>query len=271
VNETNDLEDAVASLVAGGSWRSEHWDARNGEHPPDDLIARHAGDELDAEDSAALLDHLATCRECTALVADLSALHQLPAVAGEPGERETAAAWQALRERLNGEPRRGTAAALPPRPRWRWWSPGWATAAALLVACLVTGSWALHLGDRLDELGAPQPNVTLVDLDAGATRGGASHETTEVARAAYYLLIFYPQLAAGDGERFDTYSWTLAASAGRQVLAGDGLEVQSGEYMTLLLHRGGLPPGSYRLRVFGHSTTGTTPVGEQVFRLVGDG
>jgi hypothetical protein len=271
LSETNDLEDAVASLVAGGSWRSEHWDARNGEHPPDDLIAGYAGDELDAEDSAALLDHLATCRECTALVADLAALHHLPAVAGEPGEGESAAAWRALRERLDGEPRRGPSVTVPPRPIPLWRSPGWAVAAVLLVTCLVTGSWALHLGDQIHELEAPQPNVPLVDLAAGATRGGASDETTVVARGAYYLLIFYPQRAEGNGERTGTYSWTLADAAGRQVLAGDGLEIQSGDYMTLLLHGRGLPPGSYRLRVFGRSGTGTTPVGEQVFRLAAGG
>lgn len=269
MSDTNDLEDAVASLVAHGSWRSEQWDARNGEHPPDDLIACYAGDELDAGSSAALLDHLATCRECTAMVADLAALHHLPAVAGEPGERESAAAWRALRERLDGELRRGPAVTAPPRPPWR--SPGWAVAAALLVACLLTGSWALHLGDRIHQLEAPQPNVPLVDLAAGAARGTASDETTVMARGAHYLLIFYPQFAEGDGEHSGPYSWTLTDAAGRQVLAGAGLELQAGEYMTLLLSGRELPPGSYRLRVFGRSGTGRTPVGEQVFRLAAGG
>jgi hypothetical protein len=288
------MEREISTLAESGAWGSGTWDGRRGEHPSAELLAAYLGGGLAASEIAPLQDHLAVCRPCAALVADLGDLANLPPEPGEPSDFEVAAAWRGLRARLGAAPdaagaavpatsehrlpapQRAVAPAGAARPRrtssWRIGrsSLGWAAAASLLIASLVLGSWGLHLDARLDRLLVPAPNVPVVDLDAGTTRSGGGG--IEVAAAdPFYLLVVYPLLGAADRQRFDSYSWTLLGDDGGERLAGDGLELQHGDYFTLLLHRDVLPEGGYRIRITGHAGGASRPVGEQTFRVAAGG
>ena len=306
MSEKSELERTVASLVASEGWGAETWDARRGEHPPAELLAGWVTGEVAEAEAEALQDHLAACRECAAVVVDLADLANLPPMPGEPTDFQVAASWRSLRARLaaaaaeapDTEPE-DAASAFPPPPavaaasfsapeprpvsqlvppapqpepaarrRWNWSRPAvsWAAAAAMLVACLGFASWGLHVHARLDELLVPVPNVPVVDLDGGDTRGAAS-EVEVSAAGPYYLLVFYPVLDSAVRESALDYAWTLRGEDGAEVLAGEGLELQPGDYFTLLLHREALPGGAYRIRISGRTDDGPVAVGEQTFRL----
>lgn len=307
MNNRKDFRSVLVELAEGEGWGGETWDHRRGEHPPADLLVAYGSGELvDLVDEdprlEALRDHVATCRECASLVADLATFPNLPRADGEPSEEEMAEVWQKLRQRLYREevlpadeeepaaaadhPRiraveelpwdRGVATPSSPRrpdPRpastsWRSRS-GWLVAAALLVLCVGLASWAAHLDRHLAVLTAPQPNVPLVDLDDGRTRSGPAEVVEAQLRGPYYLLIFYPVTEVGSEERFTGYSWRIVDESGEVRLEGTDLELQPGRYFTLLLYREALPPGSYRVRIFGHGTDGgePVPVGEQELRI----
>lgn len=269
---STDFERALRALADDEGWGGESWDLRRGEHPPGEELCAYGEGELDGARRARLQEHLTTCAECAALVADQAVFPALPAGDDEPGEIEVAAAWRDFRDRLAAE---GVGAVTPAAAHsWQRPAVAWAVAASLLVACLVLGIWNLRLGAHIAALTAPQPNVQLADLMPADQRSDQEQEVVKVdPRGEFYVLIAYPSNPAGyrHDDGFSHYRWRIVDADGRELLSGGGLERQSLGEVTLRLHRDSLPPGEYRLSLTGVTGVGDMePLGDQPFRITGE-
>jgi hypothetical protein len=212
-----------------------------GGHPDlDRWIAYRAGDTGD-EDVAELQDHLAGCRDCTALVLDLAAFAD-PAAADRGAavsELERAAAWRALRPRL--------------APGRRWYVPA-ALAASLMAAAVGLSGWlqeqrqADGLRRELADLTRPQANVPVHDLFRDATlRSSEPDSALEIpaeARSVTLILNELTEVGAGDELRA-----RILDGSSQVVATVDGLELDELGVATLGLARDSLPSGDYVVRV----------------------
>lgn len=249
-------------------------------HPePGRLLAYHEG-RLPAAEEAALQDHLPACPTCAAVLLDLDAFAAAAARPEEsapegsgPGERAlgdsalgerapvdfaTATAWRALAPRL-GEEAPGEAAHRPPArrpaagagrfPAGRWLP---ALAASLLVAVPVLTLLLVKSQQRVGELeGAlttPQTGVPVLYLDP------LTREEAEGAPAlalppgdGFFLLTVTPPAGGLD----DRYRVEIVDPAGRVVWEGEELAANDHGTLRLGFTRRALPPGAYRLRLYG--------------------
>lgn len=245
------------------------------DHPePGRLLDYHEG-RLPAAEEAALQDHLAACPACAALLLDLDAFAAAAAFPEEsvPGERvqedsapeesapadfATATAWRALAPRLDEEAP-GEAARRPPArrpaagsgrfPAGRWLP---ALAASLLVAVPVLTVLLVKSQQRVSRLeGAlttPQTGVPVLYLDP------LTREEAEGAPAlalppgdGFFLLTVTPPAGGLD----DRYRVEIVNPAGRVVWEGKELAASDHGTLRLGFTRRALPPGAYRLRLYG--------------------
>lgn len=273
---STDFDRALRALADDEGWGGESWDQRRGEHPPVEELTAYGDGELEGARRWQLQEHLTTCAECAALVADQAVFPALPAGDDEPGDFEVAAAWRDLRNRLaaEGVAPAARAAAGRPSPSWQRPAVAWAVAATLLVACLVLGGWNLELGARIAALTAPQPNVQLADLVPEDQRSDQEQEVVEVVpRGEFYVLIAYPSGSGGSStdDVFSDYRWRIVDETGRELLSGSGLKRQGYGELTLRLHSDSLEPGGYELSLTGVTGEGDeVPLGELPFRIAGE-
>lgn len=241
-------------------------DATAGHPTPDRLVAYQRGG-LDPATEEAVREHLADCADCTALVLDLDAF--AAADNGEPtaADFETATAWRALAPRLaeDGAADPGAGAGRPARAR----HGAWVAAAALALACLGLGSYAVWTTG-----GGPavEADLPILYLDQ-AIRGGTGTEGPAITLAEngyVALVVLPPPEHAGE---------PLAAWLVSQAPTGEEREVWRGTLtpspeggLRLGLPASALPPGMYRLRLFEPGQKGRAdhgpPVEEYPFSIV---
>jgi hypothetical protein len=231
-----------------GDWVAEAGGG-DGDHPDVDALIAYHGGGLPEDEQRRIQDHLVACRECLGHLLELVEFAGPGAGAeGAAGaaEFETAAAWRALRPRL------------PAAPAARWPRRAVALAAALALAALGLGLYALDqrraataLGERLAELSRPQPGAAIVDLfPASAVRGeGEPVPVVELPAGAGYatLVINLPE-----GERYGGYEVEILDPAGRPLWSGGGFEASAFGTLRLGVPGGLLPPGEHSLRLYGH-------------------
>ena len=215
-----------------------------GAHLELDLLVAYSGGELDDEADRRVRDHLTGCRRCGERLLELIPLMRPdPAPADGVADLEIEAAWRRLRV-----PDGGVRAARS------GWLPR-ALAAALALAAVILGLWALRLRHantdlrrQVAGLSAPVANMPHLYLD-GVTRGEEpAPGLFEVPASAGYFGVF---IAVSDPLPADRYEVRFVDAAGREVLTVGGLVVSESGSLRLGLPRGLLPAGNYRVRLRG--------------------
>ncbi len=211
--------------------------------PPEELAAYHRG-ELEAAQERRLQGHLALCRECTALLIDLTQmLEKKPPADGD----EWAAAWPAMQRRL---------ADTEPEPSLELGEPrsfgspqlAYALAAALFLAVLGLGGWNLALRQALEQQTSPRFNVVIHDLEPQnfARAAQAPTKTLELpAGGERFVLILTPTEKPPSGEIVGR----ILNQDGRVVWRSRGVEPTDFGNFTLEVSRRFLPAGRYRIEL----------------------
>ncbi|HVS00497.1 MAG TPA: zf-HC2 domain-containing protein [Thermoanaerobaculia bacterium] len=216
-------------------------------HPSPDELAAYSAGELPAAEETRIQNHLALCPHCLELLLDLERWSD-PESVSEPSlpAGEKAGAWQALQARLAAEaaPRR--------RPGLRLASPrpAYALAAALLVAVVGLSLRVWHLERGMADLSHPQVNAPVVDLlPASPLRGEPGERAVvELAPASRFFALILSPKGSPD---YAGYRVEILDAGGRTVWSEKGLEKNRHGSFTLILTRGFLRPGEYRLRLYG--------------------
>lgn len=228
-------------------------------HPAPEELRRFRTGELGEEAAETVRDHLVLCRDCLALV-------RSPAQE-EASELERAAFWRSLKPRLaeidaDRQPSRPAAPVGVSSRRWR------ALAAALVVGVVGLSVWAARQqarleaqAERLAELSQPRANAAIVDLTAGAARGG-ERAAVEVPGGQGLTLVLTPAGAPADG----LYELAFVDEGGRRVLSVTDLrpDPRDGSF-SLWLPPDALPGGPLRAELFRSDDTVRSPV--ETFRL----
>jgi hypothetical protein len=227
-------------------------------HPtPQELAAYHAG-ELSPEAEARILDHLAICRECSDLLLDLAGFADLKPPKGVPEltDQQVEQDWQKLRARMRAgeggkEAERRTAEVVPIRPAGpaakpeRTYSPLLPIAASLLA--VLGFSLAIYQGRQLGRLSQMQVNPPAIYLE-GPTRGeGGGPAERTVAGQSFEAIL--SDIDVPEGASYSGYEVELRDEEGRvrqRTIYKGPLE----EPMTILF-RAGLPPGRYKINLYG--------------------
>lgn len=267
------MNDAPLTLKQAIRRRVRSEEARLLRHPETSTWVAFHRRGLPPAETAALEQHLGACRQCTELLLDFEAFLQ----AEEGTDLEEAdEVWQALRvvapkagsgpeaectSENDGDP--GSAVVLPlarparPDGGWRGLSRG------RLAASL---GWVVALGLLAYQLGPwqsrrePRVNVPLADLRAeGTARGGGEPGAAFrlPAEAEWVLLVLNPEgpLAA------ESYGARIVSAVGRVKWHSGRLAPTAEQVFTIELPRGFLPPGRYRLELFGREGDTETSLG----------
>ncbi|HMB51856.1 MAG TPA: zf-HC2 domain-containing protein [Thermoanaerobaculia bacterium] len=277
MTNATDFKDELKAVADGESWGATDWDPRRGEHPGDDLLVAYGTGHLDDGEQARVQDHLTTCSQCRALVADLCAFPDLEEIDGEPSEFEVAAAWRGVSERLAAEDREERRASggepIPPkpandhRPFWKNVSVAWTVAAALAFAFLSSNVWNLQERSSLyDDLAhtqgaltaASQPRTGAISDSNPELRNGADG----VARCVVskdcnvWVAPSVEALAVGASDLrlvvVDAASGTELWHSGLDETASEELESAERGFLFTYPAAAMLEPGSYEIRL--HAT-----------------
>lgn len=194
-----------------------------GAHPDNEAWIAYRAGELTAAEEVRQQEHLAWCRPCAALVAELAAFDRPNLAPGLP-DVERAATWRVVRAGIArqpvGERRLRRPAAMA------------AIAAGLAAAVLALGVWSVQqrtetglLRRQIVELTRPQPNQPVIDVAASyqVTRGDgeaatAGVETVEVPGQGWVTLSIDPDHPAG---RFERYRASLVDPRGVTAWSGE--------------------------------------------------
>lgn len=209
----------------------------------DELVAYHEG-TLSPEAMRRVQDHLVSCRECAALLADLEGLGDPGFGAGEEIPEDAGEiVWEKVRREIK-EP----AKVVPFQRRQRTAAPLQALAASLLIATLGLSAWVAHLRDRVEGLSSPQLNAPILDLyPAGSTRGEGPGLQAVPPDARLFTVVLNP---AGRPEVQD-YEVEIVNAEGDEVWRAGGLEPNPYGSFSLTLSRDLLEPGDFRVRLVG--------------------
>lgn len=250
----NDLElrDALEQQAAEASGR---------EHPePEQLVAYHEG-AVSREQEKALQEHLVWCRECTALLLGLSDL------AEAAGSSDSGDDWTTMRSKLP-LPSAPSSAPLPPRlrERERGGRRGllYSVAASLAAATVALSFWVVDLRHKVTDLSEPQINPVVRDLYlSDAPRSVAGTGFNEVPAEAGLTLI----LNSSEPRSFPEYLLAVEDASGTEIWRRQGIERSPFDTFTVALPGRFLPPGDYRLRLYGREGAGWTPIEEFPLRV----
>lgn len=255
---TQELRQVLAEIAGEGR-------ASAGPHVEADDLVAYREQRLGAGDDRRVQEHLAWCRECAGLLADLDGFVDPLAELAEPAsELELAAGWRDFRRRLEQE--EAAARAEGPAPSTRR-APRWlqAVAASLL---LVSGALLWRVADlqrSLTALGEPRLNAPVVDLyTAGSLRGPEREPVVEVPAAAgvFTLILNSPAPAA-----HAAYRVTIERREGGAVWSGEGLAPNAFGSFSLTLSRRTIPEGGYRVRLEGRGASGWEEIAEYGLRV----
>ncbi len=255
--------DFKRSLAA---WAEEEGRASD-RHPPDETLRDYRAGLLAPADREPVEEHLALCRPCFDLAADLGAFSRARRAAGEPtaavADFEAAAFWRTLRPRLAAPPRSRRAGA---------WRLPTAVAASVLVTALGFSFWvnsqqrALAASEaRIAALETPRPNTRIYDLylDTSERSGDSRPQPVEVPAGS--MLILTPH-DAGDYPQYDV---EILDATGSSVWAGSGFAADPADgTFTLWLPPEFLTPGEYRVRLVGRGPDTSELIEEYGMRMV---
>ncbi len=253
--DDQDLDRSLATLFA------EQPAGGNGHFEPDELFAYLAG-ELSDQEAEGLQDHLEGCRECLDRLLELESLAEPdPPSAEGVTDFELVAAGRAIRQRLSGEAAKDGLRAHPGRLR-SWIGGGWtqAAAAVFLVTTLGLSVKVVELQRTTTEQrrGLEQPRINVPVLYADATRAGELAVSELPPGNDFFLLMLMPT----ETRTFADYEVEISGAGERPIWSGKGLEMSAGGALRLGLSRRFLPPGRYRIRLFGIGAEGREMIEE---------
>jgi hypothetical protein len=247
---------------------SEERRRQGGAHPlPEDLVAYGAG-ELQQAAADAILEHLAVCRPCARLSLGIPSFLDRSASETEQAAFDPATddSWQKLQTRLRGAPAapREAAVTAPPirLPRTRQPERAMLVLAACLAACLIGfPTWiATHRRSP-----APPPIVPVNPPErtlGEALPPGAPPTVVQLRAEATALVLYLPAPQAYPRCRVE-----ILDHDGRTSFPAAAAPISSQAILVLLAHEQ-LPPGEYRLRVFGIESHRRQPLGDYPLRIV---
>jgi len=217
-----------------------------GEPPtPEELLAYRDG-LLDPEERQRLAARIACHPDAARALADLHAFPEVEAAPGTPelSETEIDARWQTFRKRLPERPVAPPAPAVRPGRRW---GPALRLAAAALVGLGV--GWAAGTAGRAFR-DRPVPAVAEVAELAPVEEGLRSAAPVEMGESAETLVVVLGGRARAERE-LPSYEVEVVDRQGRRVAARQGLHPTAVGTFPLSFRRADLPPGRYRIDLFG--------------------
>lgn len=218
----------------------------DGGHPAPERLFEYQEGLLAPGQADEVRDHLALCSDCTRMVLELSGTVPLaaPEARAPLSEKEMADVWPGISRRLplpsETRPRR--------RPMERIALP---LAASFLVATLALFLWAGALLRENRRLARPQANIAILDLAPQGQRMLREdvRRPEAVPQGTQEVLLV---LNLADLRPFPAYRAEILASSDERVLwASDDLARSSRGNFTLRLPLSFVPPGLYRIRLFG--------------------
>ncbi|HTG34113.1 MAG TPA: zf-HC2 domain-containing protein [Thermoanaerobaculia bacterium] len=265
---------------------------QEGGHPTIRQLSAYQAGRLSPVEDDAVQEHLATCRECTDSLLNLSEFQELAeakdlqTVARPrelPSPNQTQASWESLRARLPAS-RQDTPSTsgqtLPRAGRFRRLSVSQGTIVALaasLIACLIGFPlWiAGHGGPSTD-----QPLVVYPQGGGEVTRGGEnSGQTLTLRLAEAPALVALPLPARASFPSYRVEVWTCGGKPCLSVIADplpaaiqprDQPPIAGGRpprLLAIILGRGQLPSGDYRLRLIGVRGSHDEVIAEHAVRV----
>ena len=228
---------------------TEHAQAGTGDHPGVEALMGYLAGDLADKIEAEVNDHLVGCRRCAAQLLDLEPLSQPEIPREGVADLATEAAWREIRARLFTVEETPLPAARP-AARQRW---AIAVAASLLLTTAGMSAWVARLYQsnsemqwRIAELSQPQVNAPHFYL--GETTRSSGVETIEVQPGQPRFGLIFNSAELGD---YAEYEIRFSDPEGREVLPIAGLELSESASLRLVLPRGLLPAGEYRVAVSG--------------------
>lgn len=290
MTNTTDFKQELTAVADGERWGAADWDPLRGEHPPDETLIAYGEGRLDAVADGRVQEHLTTCAECRALVADLCAFPALEEIEGEPSEFEVAAAWRGVERRIaeagGGEGNPWPRAANDQAPLWKRNGFAWTVAASFALLLLGSGVLNVQTGDQLATVESRLFNAEdrLAELLQPAT--GAIHDPAIETRSGKQLsaepcvvgescMQWVPVSQAAlevdsDDLRYVVVAATSGAEVGRGGLAETAkAQLESPERgFVVSFPAGGLVAGWYEIRLFAVGEEDGEALHRQRFEMV---
>jgi hypothetical protein len=260
---TDDLEHLRGSLA---QLAEETRRRQGGTHPRPEALIAHSAGELEPAAAEAILDHLSVCRPCARLVLGIPAFLEAPA----PGARqaaydpETNASWEALWARLRQGPTLPFARAVRADERERRHQPHLAllALAAALAGCLIGFPIWIATHGRSP---VPPPIVSInpTERTLGETPSpGTFPATLRLNAEAAALVLYLPA-----PQPYPRFRVEILDRRGRTASPANAAPISQQAILVILTHEQ-IPPGEYRLRVFGVDSRRQQPLGEYPLRIV---
>ncbi len=223
-------------------------------HPEmEDLIDYYQG-QLDSPSAERIRDHLDDCPECMALVLDLEDFIQAESTPPAPEEvTEARLVARAVTWEVRAE---------------RWRNAGLIAASLFLAASVPLGIYFWNHGQQPSSAVAgltPEANVPSASLYPRSALRGARENRLDIPRGARWVHVVLTTEELMDGEG---YQAVIEDSAGREVLALDGLRPTSVGMFSLGLPAARLKSGNYGLRLFRPSGGKRTLIHEYPLKIV---
>ena len=243
-----DLKQAARDLAA---------ERRRDGHPEAVELSAYAGKALPAERKDEVQEHLASCVECTRLLADFLDFDELSPPDGF--ERLTDVDVAAARRRLHRNLEQRAATAPPAAVRGTRWTGTFASprplqllAAALAAAVIGLTFWGVSQQRSLHRLQQPEVNVATHDIEpvgSDQLRGGPAAGPTVIDGAAGSAILI---LQLPEVQSHPAYRVAIRASDSREIWsrAGAVRDPVLGNF-ALRLPPGALRTGRYEIEIFG--------------------
>lgn len=225
------------------------------EHPSVETLTAYHANELSAEEDARIQEHLASCRRCAEIVLDFDSFLAEPAGEPEVASLEVASEWRRLRKKIRED---GEIQEERPAPFLPSWKTAYAVAAVLFFGVVGLFLYSLSLRRELEQ---PVAILEVLTLVAGDTRG-EDREIQEI-RLPHFLDL----RVSLPGPPYPEYRVEVRDPEGRLLRdVSFGEEGEMGH--AVLLPKRFLPPGEYRLELFGVREGHREPLARHVVRVL---
>lgn len=205
-------------------------------HPELEELIDYFQEKLDSTAAARVREHLATCRECTALVLDLEDFVQAESSPPMPEEvTEARLVARAVTWEVRAE---------------KWRNAGLMAASLFLATSVPLGIYLWGHGQRepaeMADL-SPEVNLPLISLYPRSALRGGRENRWEVQPGARWVHVV---LTTEDLPQGTEYQVDIIDAAGREVLALKGLQPTAIGTFNFGLPVARVPAGAYELRLF---------------------
>lgn len=232
---------------------------------PEELLAWRDG-LLDPAARRSVEERLAVYPDAAQALADLAAFPDLEG-APELPEEEMDVRWESFRQRLEEvpEPLAPVPLSRPVPPLRRVSRSSLFQLAAAAVVALAIGFFAGR-GSRPD-LPGTAVNVAIAELAPVEEGGDRSVSEVEVPDASEEVVLVLGLL---DAREFADYGAEVLTPDGARLWSGEGLRPSPLGTFHLAFRRDALPPGTYRIHLYGREGGRKTPLATYDLRLVRD-